>query len=59
MSDQPKPQTKADDRLVIDMDPEDAVRRLLEADPNAIPPEDELVPQDEPLKDQGDALGEP
>lgn len=52
----PKPLSKADDRLVIDMDPEEAVRRLLQADPNVITPEDELVAQDKPLKDQGDKL---
>ena len=58
MPDDSRQKPKADDRLVIDMDPEEAVRRLLQADPSAIPPEDEPVPQDEPLKDHGDALQE-
>lgn len=39
-----------DERLSIPLDPELALRGLLKVDP------DELVPQDEPLKDQGDPL---
>jgi hypothetical protein len=49
-----KPPTPADrdEPVKLDLDPELVLRALLKVDP------DELVPQDEPLKDQGDKLGE-
>ena len=40
-----------DERLKIDLDPEVALRELLEVDPDAKP-----APQTRPLKDRGDAL---
>jgi hypothetical protein len=53
MTDEPaQTPTEHEDRLVIPLDPEVALRALLEVDP------DELVPQDEPVKDQGDALAD-
>lgn len=45
-----KPELDPDQPVKIDLDPEDALKGLLEVDP------DELVEQDEPLKDQGDKL---
>lgn len=39
-----------DEPVKIDLDPEIALQALLEVDPDA------PVPQDEPLKDQGDPL---
>lgn len=41
-----------DEPVKIDLDPELALRALLEVDPDA------PVEQDEPVKDQGDALAE-
>jgi hypothetical protein len=53
MTDEPaQTPTEHEERLVIPLDPEVALRALLEVDP------DELVPQDEPVKDQGDALAD-
>ena len=52
-AEKPTPKHSRDDRLVIPMDPEEAVKRLLEADPKAIPPErGNLVPRPKWLDDQ-------
>jgi hypothetical protein len=45
-----KPKLDPDQPVKIGLDPEDALKGPLEVDP------DEPVPQDEPLKDQGDKL---
>ena len=53
--------TDPDERLKIGGDPEDALRALLKVDPDAPPAkpnQDEPVPEDEPAKDQGDALSD-
>jgi hypothetical protein len=50
-----------DEPVKIDLDPEDAQRGLLKIDPDAPPAkrnEDGPVVEAEPLKDQGDPLGE-
>jgi hypothetical protein len=50
-----------EERLSIDLDPEDVLRALLKVDPDAPPAKrnaDEPVEESEPLKDQGDALSE-
>ncbi len=54
MTEQPEKPAKQDmdERISIPLDPEEALRGLLEVDPDA------PVPQDEPLKNQGDALAE-
>jgi hypothetical protein len=44
---QAKPKHDMDERVSIPLDPEDALKALLAVEPE---------PQDEPLKDQGDAL---
>jgi hypothetical protein len=44
------PKLDPDEPIKIDLDPEEAMRGLLKVDP------DELVPQDEPDKKQGDEL---
>jgi len=49
--DAPTPDER-DEPVKIDLDPETALRGLLKVDP------DKPVPQDAPLKDQGDALGD-
>lgn len=57
----PDQESKADERLKIEGDPEEALRDLLKVDPDAPPAkrnEDEPVEESEPLKDQGDALSE-
>jgi hypothetical protein len=57
MSDEPSGQ--ADERVKIDLEPEDALKALLKVDPDAPPAkrnEDEPVEESEPLKDQGDPL---
>ena len=42
MADEPRKRpSKRDERLVIPMDPEEAVKALLKADPKAIPPEND------------------
>jgi hypothetical protein len=49
----------ADERFVIEGDPEDALRALLKVDPDAPPAkrnEDKPAEEPAPLKDQGDAL---
>lgn len=48
---QDAPKLDPDEPVKIDLDPELALRALLKVDPDAKP-----VPQDEPLKDQGDPL---
>jgi hypothetical protein len=48
--DKPKPHDM-NEPVKLDLDPEVALLALLEVDPDA------PVPQDEPVKDQGDALG--
>jgi hypothetical protein len=49
MPDEPNPDER-DEPVKIDLDPELALRALLKVDPDA------PVGQDQPLKDQGDAL---
>ena len=41
----PKPKAKDEDRLAIPLDPEVALRALLEVDPDAMPPEDDDADQ--------------
>ena len=49
--DEPKPtREEREEPLKLDLDPEEALRGLLKGDPDA------PVPQDEPLRDQGDKL---
>jgi hypothetical protein len=51
MPEDEKPKTRdMDEPVKIDLDPEVALRALLKVDPDA------PVPQDKPVKDQGDAL---
>ena len=51
MPDEQKPKPRdMDERVSIQLDPEEALRGLLRVDPDA------PVPHDEPLKDQGDKL---
>lgn len=52
MADGDKPKLDPDQPVKIDLDAEDALKGLLDVDP------DGLVEQDEALKDQGDELGD-
>ncbi len=51
---------RRDERFKIEGDPEEALRDLLKVDPDAPPakPNEDHPAPEQPVKDQGDALGE-